>query len=103
MEFLVEISGTTVTITCPIEEEEEIQWEMSGKRKDTTERKLILKDHDSNPANVSCSRGNQKHQLYLNARGERSPSGLGAQPRSPVLPVGCLPHVITVHADSFLF
>ncbi|KAF4794226.1 T-cell surface glycoprotein CD3 epsilon chain [Turdus rufiventris] len=66
-EFLVEISGTTVTITCPFGEGD-IQWEMPGKKTDTNEKKLILKDHDSNPANVSCSSNNRKRQLYLNAR-----------------------------------
>ncbi|RLV93720.1 hypothetical protein DV515_00013348 [Chloebia gouldiae] len=70
-EFLVEISGTTVTITCPLEHEA-IHWELAGKEQDTKERKLILKDHDSTPANLSCSfrdkKGSGKRQLYLNAR-----------------------------------
>ncbi|OWK55721.1 T-cell surface glycoprotein CD3 epsilon chain [Lonchura striata] len=66
-EFLVEISGTTVTITCPLEHES-IRWELAGKVQDTTERKLILKDHDSAPANLSCGEGTGKRQLYLNAR-----------------------------------
>uniref|UniRef100_A0A8C3NAN6 Uncharacterized protein n=1 Tax=Geospiza parvula TaxID=87175 RepID=A0A8C3NAN6_GEOPR len=52
-EFLVEISGTTVTITCPLEDEN-IQWELSGKTQNTRER--------------NCSLGNEKHQLYLNAK-----------------------------------
>ncbi|XP_057897310.1 T-cell surface glycoprotein CD3 epsilon chain [Melospiza georgiana] len=68
-EFLVEISGTTVTITCPLgEDDDNIQWELSGKTQDTKERKFIIKDHDSSPANLSCSLGNAKHQLYLNAK-----------------------------------
>ncbi|NWT73010.1 CD3E protein, partial [Prunella himalayana] len=66
-EFLVEISGTTVTITCPLEDEE-IRWELFGKAQDTKERKFIMKDHDSTPANLSCSSGSQRHQLYLNAK-----------------------------------
>ncbi|NXS23453.1 CD3E protein, partial [Mystacornis crossleyi] len=68
-EFLVEISGTTVTVTCPLEDEG-IQWDghPSGKRGDTEERKFIIKDHDSTPANLSCSIGNKKRELYLNAR-----------------------------------
>ncbi|NXB45247.1 CD3E protein, partial [Leucopsar rothschildi] len=66
-EFLVEISGTTVTITCPFENED-IRWELSGTTGDTKERKFIIKDHDSSPANLSCSSGDQKSQLYLNAR-----------------------------------
>ncbi|NXM13040.1 CD3E protein, partial [Ploceus nigricollis] len=66
-EFLVEISGTTVTITCP-SEEENIQWELAGNVQDTKERQFIIKDHDSTPANLSCSSGGDKRQLYLNAR-----------------------------------
>ncbi|NXO65302.1 CD3E protein, partial [Phainopepla nitens] len=66
-EFLVEISGTTVTITCPFEDEG-IGWEVSGTRKDNKERKFIIKDHDSTPANLSCSLGSKKRHLYLNAR-----------------------------------
>ncbi|XP_016159357.1 PREDICTED: T-cell surface glycoprotein CD3 epsilon chain [Ficedula albicollis] len=66
-EFLVEISGTTVTITCPFEDED-IRWELSGRPEGTRERKLVLKDHDSTPANLSCSLGTQTRQLYLNAR-----------------------------------
>ncbi|NWS24630.1 CD3E protein, partial [Polioptila caerulea] len=66
-EFLVEISGTTVTITCPFEDEG-IRWDLSGRTEDTKERKFIIKDHDSTPANLSCSLGSKKRQLYLNAR-----------------------------------
>ncbi|NXS04573.1 CD3E protein, partial [Oxylabes madagascariensis] len=66
-EFLVEISGTTVTITCPIDDEN-IQWDLRGRIGDTLERKFIIRDHDSTPANLSCSLGNRKHELYLNAR-----------------------------------
>ncbi|NWU01218.1 CD3E protein, partial [Urocynchramus pylzowi] len=66
-EFLVEISGTTVTITCPFEAED-IRWDLSGKTQVTKERKFIIKNHDSTPANLSCSLGDKKHQLYLNAK-----------------------------------
>ncbi|NXB74531.1 CD3E protein, partial [Donacobius atricapilla] len=66
-EFLVEISGTTVTVTCPFEDED-IRWEVPGRAADTKERKFIMRDHDSTPANLSCSLGNRKRQLYLNAR-----------------------------------
>ncbi|NXO83357.1 CD3E protein, partial [Sitta europaea] len=66
-EFLVEISGTTVTITCPFEDED-IKWDLSGRKVDTRERKFIIKDHDSTPANLSCSSGTRTRQLYLNAR-----------------------------------
>ncbi|NXQ35548.1 CD3E protein, partial [Alaudala cheleensis] len=66
-EFLVEISGTTVTITCPFEDEG-IQWGLSGKRGDVEDRRFIMRDHDSTPANLSCSVGKRKRQLYLNAR-----------------------------------
>ncbi|NXY03801.1 CD3E protein, partial [Pteruthius melanotis] len=66
-EFLVEISGTTVTITCPLENEG-IRWDLSGNKQNTEERKFIIKDHDSTPANLSCSSGGKEHKLYLNAR-----------------------------------
>ncbi|RMB91966.1 hypothetical protein DUI87_31494 [Hirundo rustica rustica] len=66
-EFLVEISGTTVTITCPFEDDG-IQWRLSGKTGDVEERKFIIRDHDSTPANLSCSLGSKNLQLYLNAR-----------------------------------
>ncbi|NXQ12805.1 CD3E protein, partial [Peucedramus taeniatus] len=66
-EFLVEISGTTVTITCPFEDGD-IQWVLAGKTQDTKERKFVIKDHDSTPANLTCSLGNNQRQLYLNAK-----------------------------------
>lgn len=71
-EFLVEISGTTVTITCPIDDDD-IQWTLSGTAQATKERKFTIRDHDSKSANLSCSLGNRKHELYLNAKGERRP------------------------------
>ncbi|NWI32698.1 CD3E protein, partial [Sula dactylatra] len=66
-EFLVEISGTTVTITCPLPDEN-IDWEITGTKTDFKEKKYIIEDHDSSPANVSCSAGDSKYEMYLNAR-----------------------------------
>ncbi|NWT58049.1 CD3E protein, partial [Erythrocercus mccallii] len=69
-EFLVEISGTTVTVTCPFENEG-IQWTLSGRTEATTEkkeRKFIMRDHDSAPVNLTCSQDKKNRQLYLNAR-----------------------------------
>ncbi|KAM9269371.1 T-cell surface glycoprotein CD3 epsilon chain [Morus bassanus] len=66
-EFLVEISGTTVTITCPLSEEN-IVWEITGTKADFSERKYVIENHDSSPANVSCSAGGNKYEMYLNAR-----------------------------------
>ncbi|NXG01117.1 CD3E protein, partial [Sakesphorus luctuosus] len=67
-EFLVEISGTTVTITCPLTSDT-INWQGTGGTADADNtRKYILKDHDSSPVNLSCSSGSEKHELYLNAR-----------------------------------
>ncbi|NWR35682.1 CD3E protein, partial [Tachuris rubrigastra] len=68
-EFLVEISGTTVTITCPVTEGD-IKWESTeGKTGTSNESKYIITDHDSSPANLSCSdHSGKKHELYLNAR-----------------------------------
>ncbi|NWR89991.1 CD3E protein, partial [Furnarius figulus] len=65
-EFLVEISGTKVTITCPLTEDN-IKWDGPGKIEDDN-RKYILEDHDSSPTTLSCSAGSEKHELYLNAR-----------------------------------
>ncbi|KFV56766.1 T-cell surface glycoprotein CD3 epsilon chain, partial [Gavia stellata] len=66
-EFLVEISGTTVTITCPLTEDN-IVWDSSRTKPDTKERKYVIENHDSSPANVSCSSGDRKYEMYLNAR-----------------------------------
>ncbi|NWU77942.1 CD3E protein, partial [Onychorhynchus coronatus] len=68
-EFLVEISGTTVTITCPLTEGD-IEWKSTeGKTGTSNERKYIITDHDSSPANLSCSDvSGKRHELYLNAR-----------------------------------
>ncbi|NWH55547.1 CD3E protein, partial [Fregata magnificens] len=67
-EFQVEISGTTVTITCPVAEGS-IAWELNGTPKPgSNENKYIIENHDSSPANVSCSSGGKKYEMYLNAR-----------------------------------
>ncbi|NXG76433.1 CD3E protein, partial [Baryphthengus martii] len=66
-EFLVEISGTTVTITCPLTEDI-VTWELTGTKPTSNERKYVIENHDSSPANVSCSSGAKKHEMYLNAR-----------------------------------
>ncbi|NXP37021.1 CD3E protein, partial [Leiothrix lutea] len=65
--FLVEISGTRVTITCPLGDKG-IQWALSGKTDNTQQGKFTITDHDSKPANLSCSLENEKRELYLNAR-----------------------------------
>ncbi|NWI64221.1 CD3E protein, partial [Todus mexicanus] len=68
-EFLVEISGTTVTITCPLAEEN-INWEVTGTnpKSRSSERKYVIENHASSPANVSCSSGAKKYEMYLNAK-----------------------------------
>ncbi|NWV01792.1 CD3E protein, partial [Upupa epops] len=66
-EFLVEISGTTVTITCPLPEDS-VNWEISGTKAESTERKFIIENHNSSPLNVSCSSGSKKSEMYLKAR-----------------------------------
>ncbi|XP_032862567.1 T-cell surface glycoprotein CD3 epsilon chain [Tyto alba] len=66
-EFLVEISGTTVTITCPLTEGS-IDWELAGTKQTFKERKYVIENHDSSPASVSCSSSVKKHEMYLNAR-----------------------------------
>uniref|UniRef100_A0A663M062 T-cell surface glycoprotein CD3 epsilon chain n=1 Tax=Athene cunicularia TaxID=194338 RepID=A0A663M062_ATHCN len=66
-EFLVEISGTTVTITCPLTEGN-ILWEFRGDKLTSDERKYVIENHDSSPAVVSCSSGGQKYAMHLHAR-----------------------------------
>ncbi|KFP14356.1 T-cell surface glycoprotein CD3 epsilon chain, partial [Egretta garzetta] len=66
-EFLVEISGTTVTITCPLTEGS-VTWDLTGTKPENKDKKLVLENHDSSPANVSCSEGAKKYDMYLNAR-----------------------------------
>ncbi|NXR06469.1 CD3E protein, partial [Semnornis frantzii] len=66
-EFLVEISGTTVTITCPLPEDT-TTWELSGSPSGSPGGKYIIENHDSSPVNLTCSSGGQKYKMYLNAR-----------------------------------
>ncbi|KFQ20016.1 T-cell surface glycoprotein CD3 epsilon chain, partial [Mesitornis unicolor] len=65
--FLVEISGTTVTITCPLPEGS-IVWESTAAKPTNDERKYVIENHDSTPVNLSCSGSGKKHSMYLNAR-----------------------------------
>ncbi|NWH79252.1 CD3E protein, partial [Piaya cayana] len=66
-EFLLEISGTTVTITCPVAEGS-VSWDLGGTKQASNERKFVIENHDSSPINVACSLGSKSHQMYLNAR-----------------------------------
>ncbi|XP_064326987.1 T-cell surface glycoprotein CD3 epsilon chain isoform X1 [Phalacrocorax carbo] len=66
-EFQVEISGTTVTITCPLSEGD-ISWKTTGTTPTPKERTYVIKDHDSFPLNVSCSANGVEYDMYLNAR-----------------------------------
>ncbi|NXT91407.1 CD3E protein, partial [Anhinga rufa] len=65
-EFLVEISGTTVTITCPLPEET-VEWQISD-TKSTGVKKYVIENHNSSPATVKCSAGGKTSEMYLNAR-----------------------------------
>ncbi|XP_049655549.1 T-cell surface glycoprotein CD3 epsilon chain isoform X1 [Accipiter gentilis] len=66
-EFLVEISGTTVTITCPLNTDG-ISWKLTGMKDGSSEKKYVIENHDSSPTNVSCSAGEKTYEMYLNAR-----------------------------------
>ncbi|NWU67842.1 CD3E protein, partial [Pterocles burchelli] len=66
-EFQVEISGTTVTLTCPLDEEN-IVWELNQKKTASNERKYVIENHDSSPITMSCLAGSKKYEIYLNAR-----------------------------------
>lgn len=72
-EFLVEISGTTVTITCPLTEES-VTWRKAETQLDDKERKYVIENHDSSPATLSCSAGAgagaRTYAIFLKARGE---------------------------------
>ncbi|NXI59498.1 CD3E protein, partial [Chloroceryle aenea] len=65
-EFQVEISGTTVTITCPVSESS-LTWTFSGTGVSGHD-KYTLENYDSSPGNVTCSSPSQKYHMYLNAR-----------------------------------
>ncbi|NXS71082.1 CD3E protein, partial [Pandion haliaetus] len=66
-EFEVEISGTMVTIKCPLDDSK-IDWELTGVKQASKEKKYILENHDSSPTNVTCSSVSGKYTMYLNAR-----------------------------------
>ncbi|KAM8795473.1 T-cell surface glycoprotein CD3 epsilon chain [Eudromia elegans] len=66
-EFLVEISGTTVTITCPVTDGS-IVWQPAVIKPSDNEGKYIIEDYDSSPRNLTCSSGDKKYSMYLNAR-----------------------------------
>ncbi|XP_009897740.2 T-cell surface glycoprotein CD3 epsilon chain [Dryobates pubescens] len=66
-EFLVEISGTMVTITCPLAEGS-ITWELPGRKPAESGEKYTIQDHDSSPVNVTCASGAKTREMYLNAR-----------------------------------
>ncbi|XP_076214558.1 T-cell surface glycoprotein CD3 epsilon chain [Aptenodytes patagonicus] len=66
-EFLVEISGTTVTLTCPLTESD-VVWYLAGTKSDNKGRKHVIDNHNSSPVNVSCSSADKKYEMYLNAR-----------------------------------
>lgn len=63
----MEISGTTVTITCPFSGDN-VNWKPNGLK--AKGNKYIIEDHDSSPLTVSCEESGKKHALYLNAKGE---------------------------------
>ncbi|NXX98747.1 CD3E protein, partial [Centropus bengalensis] len=65
--FLLEISGTTVTITCPLTEGS-IAWDVAGARQAGNERKHVIENHDSSPTTVTCSSATRKYEMYLNVR-----------------------------------
>ncbi|XP_014805017.1 PREDICTED: T-cell surface glycoprotein CD3 epsilon chain [Calidris pugnax] len=66
-EFLVEISGTTVTITCPLTADN-IIWKPPAAEAQDDKTKYVIKNHDSSPVNLSCSSDKEEYKLYLNAR-----------------------------------
>ncbi|KAM6370472.1 T-cell surface glycoprotein CD3 epsilon chain [Pluvialis apricaria] len=65
--FQVEISRTTVTITCPLSEDN-IVWKPTRPQQGSDVRQYVIENHDSSPVNVSCSLGSKKYDMYLNAR-----------------------------------
>lgn len=65
----MEISGTTVTITCPLTEDT-ITWHSTGTKGVSDAQKYVIENHDSSPVSVSCSAGAKKYEMYLNAKGE---------------------------------
>ncbi|XP_072210966.1 T-cell surface glycoprotein CD3 epsilon chain [Excalfactoria chinensis] len=64
-EFVVEISGTTVTVTCPLSGDK-IEWEPAGEN--AVGNKYIVENYNSSPLNLSCKESDKKHSIYLNAK-----------------------------------
>ncbi|NXJ69014.1 CD3E protein, partial [Rostratula benghalensis] len=65
--FKVEISGTTVTITCPLTAGN-IAWKSTVTKPEDNKKTYVIENHNSSPVNVSCSSGAKQYYLYLNAR-----------------------------------
>ncbi|NXS48586.1 CD3E protein, partial [Balaeniceps rex] len=65
--FLVEISGTTVTITCPFSKDS-VNWKLNGVDGHTSERKYVIENHDSSPVSVTCSADSETREMHLNVR-----------------------------------
>uniref|UniRef100_A0A669Q1J0 CD3e molecule n=1 Tax=Phasianus colchicus TaxID=9054 RepID=A0A669Q1J0_PHACC len=66
-EFTVEISGTTVTITCP-SSGSNIKVMPKNDGKTINDNKYMIENHNSSPLNVTCEENNEKHEMYLNAK-----------------------------------
>ncbi|NXS52364.1 CD3E protein, partial [Brachypteracias leptosomus] len=66
-EFLVEISGTTVTVTCPLTGDK-IDWKSTWTKTNSNSTKYVMENHDSSPTNLSCSFQGQTHDMFLNVR-----------------------------------
>ncbi|NXV75285.1 CD3E protein, partial [Atlantisia rogersi] len=66
--FLVEISGTTVTITCPSQENSNY-WALDGTSQSHTGSKYVIEDYKSLPTKVTCGESDtQINELHLHAR-----------------------------------
>ncbi|NXO49125.1 CD3E protein, partial [Aramus guarauna] len=65
-ELLVEISGTTVTVTCP-SLEPPVSWRVNDEQK-SNETKLVLQDPENFPLNITCSSKERRAEMYLNAK-----------------------------------
>ncbi|KAM6238332.1 T-cell surface glycoprotein CD3 epsilon chain [Porphyrio hochstetteri] len=66
--FLVEISGTTVTITCPSQENTGF-WELDDKSVDHKESKYVIENYKSGSTKVKCGESSSKNnELYLHAK-----------------------------------
>lgn len=63
-ELQVDISGTTVSVLCPLSEP--VQW--SPESPDTEGIVFIKKNHDSSPLNLTCRASNENIHMYLKAR-----------------------------------